>query len=44
MGFYSHDDEDVELVQGITANISSLKQQYEAAFAAMYPQKQQGGR
>tara|TARA_R100000742_G_C4277832_1_gene100024 strand:+ start:573 stop:1259 length:687 start_codon:yes stop_codon:yes gene_type:complete len=44
MGFYSHDDEDIELVQGIVANINSLKQQYEAAFAAMYPQKQQGGR
>jgi len=40
MAEYLIDEEDVELVQGITANIGTLKQQYEGAFAAMAPQQQ----
>ena len=40
MADYTIEEEDSELVQAIVANIGSLKQQYESAFAAMYPKKQ----
>ena len=44
MGTYTIDQEDIELVESLGANITSLKQQYETAFAAMYPpQKAQKG-
>jgi hypothetical protein len=41
MGTYTIDEEDIELVESIANNITSLKQQYEGAFASMYPQKQE---
>ena len=37
IGTYTIDEEDIELVESLTVNLTSLKQQYEAAFAAMYP-------
>ena len=44
MAQYTIDEEDTELVQTIAANISTLKQQYEGAFASMAPpQPQQAG-
>ena len=46
MAEFAIDEEDVELVQAITSNLTSLKQQYEGAFASMAPPQQQaaGGR
>ena len=41
MAQYTIDEEDTELVQTIAANISTLKQQYETAFAIMNPQQPQ---
>ena len=40
MASYAHDEEDVELVGGMNATISSLKQQYETAFQLMMPPQQ----
>jgi hypothetical protein len=47
MAEFAIDEEDTELVQAITSNLTSLKQQYEGAFASMappQPQQQAGGR
>ena len=47
MAEFAIDEEDTELVQAISANLNSLKQQYEGAFASMdppQPQQQAGGR
>ena len=41
MAEFAIDEEDVELVQGITANLATLKQQYEAAFARNLPPQPQ---
>ena len=44
MADFAIDEEDTELVQAISANLNSLKQQYEGAFASMAPpQPQQAG-
>ena len=44
MAEFAIDEEDVELVQAITSSLTSLKQQYEGAFASMSPpQPQQAG-
>ena len=47
MAEFAIDEEDTELVQAITSNLTSLKQQYEGAFASMappQPQQAAGGR
>jgi hypothetical protein len=46
MAEFAIDEEDTELVQAITSNLTSLKQQYEGAFSSMAPPQpqQQGGR
>ena len=44
MGEYTITEEDAELVQAISASITTFKQQYEGAFAIMNPQVQQGAR
>ena len=47
MAEFAIDEEDTELVQAISSNLGSLKQQYEGAFASMappQPQQQAGGR
>ena len=41
MAEFTIDEEDGELVQAISSNLGSLKQQYEGAFASMAPQQQQ---
>ena len=41
MADFAIDEEDTELVQAISANLNSLKQQYEGAFASMAPPQQQ---
>ena len=43
MAEYTIDEEDVELVQAITSNLASLKQQYEGFFVPPQPQRQQAG-
>ena len=43
MAEYVIDEEDVELVQAITSNLASLKQQYERIFTPLQPQQQQAG-
>lgn len=43
MADYTIEEEDIELVQAITQNLTSLKQQYESAFVTMTA-KQGGGR
>lgn len=44
MANFAIDEEDTELVQAISSNLASLKQQYEGAFASMAPpQPQQAG-
>ena len=43
MADYTIEEEDIELVQAITQNLTSLKQQYETAFAGMVP-KQRGSK
>ena len=44
MAEFAIDEEDIELVQAITSSLTSLKQQYEGAFASMSPpQPQQAG-
>ena len=43
MAEYTIDEEDIELVQAISANLASLKQQYEGYFAKGQPQPQQAG-
>ena len=46
MANFAIDEEDGELVQAISSNLASLKQQYASAFTSMAPQQpqQQGGR
>lgn len=47
MANFAIDEEDGELVQAITSNLNSLKQEYASAFASMapmQPQQQAGGR
>ena len=47
MAEFAIDEEDGELVQAISSNLASLKQQYEGAFASIappQPQQQAGGR
>jgi hypothetical protein len=47
MAEFAIDEEDTELVQAISSNLASLKQQYEGAFASMappQPQQAAGGR
>tara|TARA_R100000152_G_C6761763_1_gene185937 strand:- start:843 stop:1532 length:690 start_codon:yes stop_codon:yes gene_type:complete len=47
MAEFAIDEEDTELVQAISSNLASLKQQYEGAFASMAPPQPQqvaGGR
>jgi len=47
MANFAIDEEDTELVQAISSNLASLKQQYEGAFASMAPPQPQqvaGGR
>ena len=43
MADFAIDEEDIELVQAITSNLTSLKQQYDGAFAIMAPRQQQQG-
>ena len=43
MAEYTIEEEDIELVQAITANLGTLKQQYEGYFAKGQPQPQQAG-
>ena len=44
MANFAIDEEDTELVQAISANLNSLKQEYASAFASMAsPQPQQAG-
>ena len=44
MANFAIDEEDTELVQAISSNLASLKQQYAGAFASMAPpQPQQAG-
>ena len=47
MAEFAIDEEDGELVQTISSNLGSLKQQYEGSFASMaspQPQQAAGGR
>ena len=39
MAEYAVEEEDLELVQAIASNLSSLKQQYDTAFNIMYPKE-----
>ena len=43
MAEYTIDEEDTELVQAISSNLATLKQQYERIFAPSQPQQQQAG-
>ena len=42
MADFAVEEEDIEMVQAMTQNLASLKQQYESAFVSMY--KDKGGK